>query len=107
MNQWDSSRRKDLEHVGDLVDGVVAAMGGREGLGNAALLWARWPDLAGGVWADATPVRLDRGQLVVAVGDARVATKLRYSTAELMERIEARIGPDIVSSVRIQVRRPQ
>ena len=98
--------RRDLEHVGDLVDGVVASLGGRVGLSDAALLWKEWPAVATGDWAAAEPVRLDDGVLLVAVSDGMTATRLRYETAGLIGRIGARIGQEVVSSVRIKVQRP-
>lgn len=105
MNE-ESSKKRDLEHVGDLIDVVVSALGARTGGGAAVALWSEWAAIAGADWADTVPVRLERGVLSVAVPDGRRATRLRYSTGELKQRIEARLGPEVVSSVRVHVRRP-
>lgn len=107
MSETPSGAKRDLQRVGDLLDGVVAALGGRVDLGGRALLWADWSAVAGADWANSTPMRLKDGVLVVAVPDGMAATRLRYATAALIERIEARIGPDLVSSVRVQIERPQ
>ena len=104
MNTENPKRRQDLEHMGHLIDGVIADLGGRESLGTTALLWAEWADVAGRDWALTTPIRLDNGRLVVAVPDGITATRLRYVTGELIARIDARIGPDVVSSIRVQIR---
>ena len=97
--------KSDLQPVGDLVDGVVSSLGQRAGLGQTALLWADWPDLAGREWAKATPIRLEKGTLSVAVPDGMTATRLRYATSELIKRIDDRMGPGVVSKVRLQIRR--
>jgi hypothetical protein len=107
MKDRSSRKQSDLQPVGDLVDGVVSSLGQRTGLGQAALLWADWPDLAGRDWAKATPLRLEKGTLSVAVPDGITATRLRYATGELIKRIEDRMGPGVVSNVRLQVRRPK
>ena len=107
MTDGSSHGRRELEHVGDLVDGVVASLGGRVGLSDVALLWREWPSLAVGDWTTADPVRLDDGVLLVAVPNGLTATRLRYETAEMIGRIDARIGHDVVTSVRIKVRRPE
>ena len=106
MTGGSSHGRRELEHVGNLVDGVIASLGGRVGLSGVALLWSEWPSLAVGDWTAAEPVRLDDGVLLVAVPNGVTATRLRYETAELIGRIDARIGYDVVTSVRIKVRRP-
>jgi hypothetical protein len=107
MSESPWNEKKDLEHVGGLIDGVVAALGERAGLGPAALLWADWESVSGRAWKDATPARLDRGVLVVAVPNAMTATRLRYETGGLLARIADRIGPDVVSSIRVKVQRPK
>ncbi len=105
MNEELFEAQRDLQHVGDLVDNVVAALGARVGLEGGAVLWSQWPSIAGDEWAGAKPVRLKDGILVVTVPNGIVATRLRYATAALIERIEARIGRDIVSGVRVQIER--
>jgi hypothetical protein len=111
---WESDVKKqphrgksDLQSVGDLVDGVVSSLGRRVGLGQTAQLWADWPDLAGPEWTKATPIRLEKGTLSVAVPDGMTATRLRYATGELIKRIDDRMGPGVVSNVRLQIRRPK
>ena len=106
MTEGSSHGRRELEHVGNLVDGVIASLGGRVGLSGVALLWSEWPSLAVGDWTAADPVRLDDGVLLVAVPNGVTATRLRYETAELIGRIDARIGHDVVTSVRIKVCHP-
>ncbi len=105
MNEEKSGAQQDLQHVGDVVEGVVAALGARVGLGEGAVLWSQWSSIVGDEWADARPVRLKDGTLVVTVSNGIAATRLRYATAALIERIEARIGRNLVSNVRVQIER--
>ncbi len=105
MNEGSTDAGRDLRHVGDLVDGVVAALGERVGLGGDAVLWSEWRSISGDDWVESVPVRLKNGILSVTVSDGITATRLRYATTALIERIEARIGPDIVSTVRLQIER--
>jgi hypothetical protein len=96
--------RRDLEHVGDLVDGVESSLGGRAGLSEAALLWAEWDDLAGPAWAGTEPLKLDRGVLSVAVPNGIAATRLRYEVGDLLRRVSDRLGSGVVVSVALRVR---
>lgn len=107
MTGSNDSGRRDLEHVGDLLDGVVSSLGGRIGLSAATVLWADWAALSGPKWATASPLKLEAGVLTVGVPDGTTATRLRYEVGGLMRRIEERLGPDIVASVRLRVQRPK
>ena len=69
------------------------------------MLWKEWTTIADGDWAAAEPVRLDDDVLLVAVPNGMIATRLRYETAALVDRIEASLGSGVVSSVRIKVQR--
>jgi hypothetical protein len=96
-----------LEHVGDLLDGVVSSLGGRIGLSGATVLWADWEAIAGPKWATASPLKLEAGVLSVGVPDGTTATRLRYDVGSLIRRIEDQLGADIVASVRLRVQRPE
>lgn len=103
MNPSGEGIGRDLERVSDLLDSVVSELGERSGAGPGAALWAEWRSVAGPEWVKARPAGLKAGALVVAVPDGLLATRLGYGKAALMERIAARFGPDLVSSVRIKV----
>jgi hypothetical protein len=105
MSRRGNDRRRDLTPISDLVDGVIADLGERTGMGTGTALAVEWRSVAGPDWKEARPVGLDSGTLVVAVPDGRAATRLRYGRSALLKRIEARFGPGIVSSVRIKVAR--
>ena len=103
MNSSDGRRGRDLERVSNLLDGVVSELGKRAGVGLGAALWTEWRSVAGPDWAEAWPVGLKAGALVVAVPNGLLATRLTYGRAALIERITTRFGPELVSSVRIKV----
>ena len=94
-------RKRNLELVGDLIDGIVSALGQKAGLGADRELWSDWEAVAGPAWAGTQPVRLEERSLIVTVPDGITATRLRYATGDLLERIATRIGPDVVTSVRL------
>ncbi len=93
--------------MSDLVDQVVGKVLGRTGAGAEHVIWTEWSQVAGERWKSSTPVKLDGSVLLVAVPDAAAATRLRYSTGNLLARIAARVGEGRVSAIRVKVRREQ
>lgn len=68
-------------------------------------VFARWEDAVGAdIAANARPVRLSDGTLVVEVDEPGWATQLRYLEGQLLERIAAVAGPG-VSKIELRVRR--
>jgi len=69
-------------------------------------LFDRWPDAVGAqVAAQASPISLKDGVLVVGVDDPAWATQLRFLEAELLGRLAAEFGADEVTSIEVRVRR--
>ena len=105
MTEHSPSRKQNLEPIADLIDGVVASLGERAGLGRGAAIWAQWAEIAGDEWADTVPLKLEEGVLAVGVSGGISATRLRYATGGLLARITECVGPDVVTSIRVQIRR--
>ena len=88
--------------VGDVLDRLTAALGGRPGPAPWPRSSPRWPEVVGpAVAAHATPVSLVGGTLVVRVDQPGWATQLRYLEADLIRRLQ-----EVVSGAveRIEVR---
>ena len=105
MNDWAGKPRRQLTPFGDLVDGVIGDVLRRAGATAHHEIWTRWADIAGKAWETSTPMRIDEGTLWIAVPDAGSATRLRYSTTDLINRIAARVGEGEVTAVRLKVSR--
>jgi len=68
-------------------------------------VFSRWEDAVGSqIAANARPVRLSDGALIVEVNEPGWATQLRYLEVELLERIAAVAGPG-VTRIELRVRR--
>ena len=69
---------------------------------EAARIFSAWPEIAGdAVAANAEPVRLHGGVLVVRAASPAWATQLRYFVPDLVARANAVLGEGTVSSVTI------
>lgn len=67
---------------------------------------ADWERIAPPPWPDVgKPVRLEDGELVVAVGDGATATLLRFRIGELRASINQSVGAEVVTTVRVVVER--
>jgi hypothetical protein len=99
------TRERNLQHLGGAMDAVVSELLQRTSVGTIQDLWSNWEDVAGPDWERTRPARLDRGALVVAVPDGGSATRLRYGISELLDRIAARLGDGVVTSVRLRIGR--
>jgi predicted nucleic acid-binding Zn ribbon protein len=66
-----------------------------------------WDEVVGpGLAAQARPVALRKGRLVLAVVDPGWATQLRFLEAELLARLAEAFGPDEVTAIEVRVRPP-
>jgi hypothetical protein len=96
--------RRDLEAVGELLDSVLARIGG----GRRPVLLVireRWSEVAGQSWQEAEPIQVHNGLLTVEVSDGGMASRLRYDTEPLLRRISGLIGAEEVTSIRLRVAR--
>jgi|GEM_PF-241080 len=89
------------------LDGVVRELGG-PALSSASLsgVFGQWREVVGDAIADhADPISIDNGCLAVAVDQPGWATQLRFLEADLLARIAERVGPAVVTSLEVRVRR--
>jgi predicted nucleic acid-binding Zn ribbon protein len=96
--------RRELEAVGDLLDSVLARIGGGR-RPTVMVVRERWSEVAGPGWDQAEPIQVRDGVLTVEVPDGGTASRLRYDTASLLRRISALIGAEEVRSIRLRVAR--
>ena len=69
------------------------------------LVFDRWEELVGPtVAANARPVSLSRGVLVVAVEQSAWAAQLAWLEADLLRRFSERLGAGVVTAVSVRVR---
>ncbi len=72
---------------------------------TTATVFGRWSDLVGdAVAAHVTPVKLDRGTLVVEVDDPAWATQMRFLEADLLARLRGS-GEMAVERLEMRVKR--
>lgn len=99
----------DPARLGDLLRRLMSNLGVAD-----PAVWQRieqgWERFAGSPWdRQSTPVSLNRGVLVVeAVAPPAVAI-LRYGITSLLHRLEAELGPGVVTEIRVRppARRPR
>lgn len=61
-----------------------------------------WDELAGGPWSGHTrPLFIRERELVVEAGSPALVGVLRYAVGDLMRRLDERLGPDVVESIRV------
>jgi hypothetical protein len=105
MMDDETPSKRTLQQLGSAVDRVVGELLERTSGATVEDLWSHWSDIAGPDWKATRPARLDDGALLVAVSDGTAATRLRYGVADLMGRINARVGDNAVTSIRLRIDR--
>lgn len=91
--------------VGDQAEETLAKMGVPWVAANLRIR-REWRDLVPRPWRDkARPMVLEDGCLVVEVPSQMDAALLRYGTAALTDRLNARLGSRVVRSVKLTVPR--
>jgi len=64
-----------------------------------------WTELVGAVLAaHSCPARLVDGELIVTVDDPAWATEMRFFSGQLIERINATVTEEVVTSLKVKVR---
>ena len=72
---------------------------------DAGALVTEWEDIVGEPFASLSrPGGYAAGELTLVAEDGTAATLLKYRLGELVERLEARFGPGLVTSVRVRVK---
>ncbi|MBT8215139.1 MAG: DUF721 domain-containing protein [Acidimicrobiia bacterium] len=89
-----------LDEVMDLVLSRIGVAAAR----HLDRLTTDWDALAAVPWSGRTrPLSLQEGHLVVGVDSGATASLVKYDIHGLIERLEAAIGPGIVSTVSLKV----
>jgi hypothetical protein len=93
-----------MERIGREVERELARGGSRDAIPLAALT-AAWPEVVGDAIArQAWPLRIARdGTLHVATSSATWANELGFLADEIVERLQARLGPDAPCRLRCAV----
>ena len=87
------------------IDQVLAGLGAPT-VDHIRTVHDRWDELVGtGVADHAQPASIEHGQLVVTVDDPAWASQLRWAEPDLLRRLEAVLGAEVVTSVVTRVRR--
>jgi hypothetical protein len=85
--------------VSGLLQGNLVGFGLAERLREAEI-WRVWPDVVGATLASrAHPVRIINGTLTVAVSSAPWMQELRFMTAMMKEKLNSRLGSEIVRDI--------
>ncbi|MGH3649235.1 MAG: DUF721 domain-containing protein [Acidimicrobiia bacterium] len=93
------SHDKDLEHFSESVDEMFARLGLPDPMVMAALS-SEWDDLAGPPWSGRSkPLYIRGSTLVVEASSGSMVAFLRYGETSLLERLGARFGEGVVTSV--------
>jgi predicted nucleic acid-binding Zn ribbon protein len=101
------SRDKDPAPMVASLDRLVRRLGGPSADVTTGV-FGRWPELVGeNVAANSRPVAMRGSTLVVAVADPAWATQLRFLEGNLVERLQAELGPDTIDSIEVRVRPEQ
>ena len=89
--------------VGASLDHVTRRIGAPSAAVVEAV-FSRWAEVVGpGVAANARPVSLANGVLVVGADDPAWASQLRYLAGELLSRLEHVVGPGSVRRIDVRV----
>lgn len=92
---------RDPQPLGRLVARVSLDRGWSPRLTDATVL-GRWPHLVGAEVADhCTPLSLHDGELVVRAESTAWATQLRQLQRQLLSRLAAAVGQDVVRRIRV------
>lgn len=103
LTEDDLRERRRLVGVQDIVDGLMARIGGGRA-GAAAALTAAWEDVAGAEFASRSrPASCDSGRLVVLVADGATASKMRFMTTKIMQKVENVVGEGVVDRISFRV----
>jgi predicted nucleic acid-binding Zn ribbon protein len=101
---WSGARPdgRDPSPLGDAVHELVEDRGWTRTLIAAGLL-PRWEQIVGpDIAAHCRPERLEAGELTCVAESTAWATQLRLMSTQLLARIAADVGPDIVSRLRVR-----
>ncbi|HET6663690.1 MAG TPA: DUF721 domain-containing protein [Acidimicrobiales bacterium] len=98
-------RPGDPGPIGPALDRVLAGLGSVPA-DALTTIFDRWSEVAGLPLADhGVPVALDRGVLVVAVGEPAWSTEWRYRQGDVLRRCDELLGEGLITRIDVRVRR--
>jgi hypothetical protein len=98
--------RRQPEEITEILGAIIERVGPGAGRDVSALV-EEWDTIAPERWhADARPIGIRDGVLLVEVTSGAVASTLRHDTTTLVTRISERFGPGLINGVRLRVIRP-
>jgi predicted nucleic acid-binding Zn ribbon protein len=93
---------RDPARLGDAVEELVRDRNWTRTLIAAGLL-PRWEQIVGShIAAHCRPERLEAGELTCVAESTAWATQLRLMTPQVLARIAAEVGPDVVAKLRVR-----
>jgi hypothetical protein len=93
---------KDLHSFGALLRTTLSGLG-LERIDLTLTLLEEWDEIAGKPWAGASsPVVVKDGELIVEAGSPTAVRFLRYSTGDLLRRLDERFGEGAVRAVTVR-----
>lgn len=93
---------RDPQLLGDVLGKLVRDRGWRDPAAKAGL-FANWPQIVGPEIAEhCRPVSVAEGELVIEAESATWATQLRLFKQQILARLAANAGPQVVTRLRIQ-----
>jgi predicted nucleic acid-binding Zn ribbon protein len=96
-------RPDDPSPVGPVLDRLLAGFGAPPA-DALATVFERWSEVAGLPLADhGVPALLDRGVLVVRVGEPAWSTEWRYRQGEVLRRCDELLGEGVVTRIEVRV----
>jgi predicted nucleic acid-binding Zn ribbon protein len=94
---------RGLQPIGGSVDAFLKRIGMPAAVDLGAVVEA-WSEVAGEPFAaSCQPVGLRHGELVVGVDSGPSATLLKYRIGDLLDRLQAHFGAEMITAVRIRV----
>jgi Dna[CI] antecedent, DciA len=100
-----ASGRRELSSIGELIDGVIAGIGGGAMTPMLAIRKV-WHEVAGEHWAEqARPVQCDGTSVVVEVKDGAAASMFRYETRRIGKALGEAVGSRKPLMIRVRVAR--
>lgn len=92
-------KKQGLEGIADILDSLKASTALGRNL-EEAQIWQRWPELAGmDFMPHGRPLGIREGMLIIEVDSAVWMHKFAYVKRDLMRRINAAIGRDLVTEI--------
>ncbi|WP_293769576.1 DciA family protein [uncultured Corynebacterium sp.] len=98
------ARRRGLgiPSLGDVLRDTIQSQGWEAELGHG-WIFGHWPEIVGdAIAAHTAPEKVENQVLYVSCDHSNWATNLRYLQGEILKKIAAKVGDDVILALRIQ-----